>query len=67
MHEGGAVLDEIKLDRGAFACMLGGKTRQTLYIACATWFGMDRMPEMAGHGQIMAVEVAVPGAGFPFD
>ena len=32
VRKGGERLDEIKLDRGAFACMLGGRDRTTLYI-----------------------------------
>jgi len=63
--EGGRVLDEIALDRGGFACVLGGPARKTLYIAAASWFGMERMAEMAGTGTIFAAEVDVPGAGWP--
>ncbi len=66
VREGGEVLDEVRLDRGAFACMLGGPERRTLYITAARWFGMDRMDEMAGTGQVLAIEVETPGAGWPF-
>jgi sugar lactone lactonase YvrE len=66
VSEGGAVLDEIKLDRGGFACMLGGPQRRTLYITAASWFGMDRMAEMAGTGQVLTAEVETPGAGWPY-
>jgi sugar lactone lactonase YvrE len=65
VREGGEVLDEIRLDRGAFACMLGGPSRQTLMITAAQWFGMDRMGEMAGTGQILTVPAPHPGAGWP--
>lgn len=64
--EGGHILGELKLDRGGFACMLGGPDRRTLYITAAQWFGMERMSEMAGTGRILSVEVAVPGAGWPY-
>lgn len=67
VREGGEMIEEVKLDRGAFACMLGGASRRTLYIASAKWFGMDRMADMAGHGQIRAIEVSVRGAGLPFN
>ncbi len=67
VRAGGELLGEVRLDRGGFACMLGGADRRTLYIAAATWFGMDRMSEMAGHGRILSVEVPVPGAGWPFE
>lgn len=66
VREGGEVLEEFKLDRGAFACMLGGPERHTLYITAAKWFGMDRMSEMAGTGEILAIDVETPGAGRPF-
>jgi sugar lactone lactonase YvrE len=65
VREGGAVLDEVKLDRGAFACILGGPERRTLYITAARWFGMDRMGEMGGTGQVLAVPVPASGAGWP--
>jgi len=66
VREGGEVLEEIKLDRGGFACMLGGPERRTLYITAARWFGMDRMGEMVGTGQVLALEVGTPGAGWPY-
>jgi sugar lactone lactonase YvrE len=65
VKEGGEVLDEISIDRGAFACMLGGPSRRTLLIAGAKWFGMDRMGEMAGTGRLYAANVEVSGAGWP--
>lgn len=64
IREGGAVEQRIDLDRGAFACMLGGPDRRTLLITAARWFGMDRMGEMAGTGQLLTVEVDVPGVGW---
>jgi sugar lactone lactonase YvrE len=65
VREGGEVLDEVKLDRGAFACMLGGPDRRTLYITAARWFGMDRMGEMGGTGRVLSVPAPVAGAGWP--
>lgn len=63
--EGGRVLDEVTLDRGAFACVLGGQDRRTLYITAAEWFGMDRMAEMPGTGQILAATAPASGVGWP--
>src|SRR5579859_7459127 len=61
--EGGAVLETIPLDRGGFACVLGGTT---LYITAATWNGMSAAEMVApGSGQVLAVSVDVPGAGWP--
>jgi len=65
VREGGDVVQTIALDRGGFACVLGGAERRTLYITAATWLGMDRMGEMQPDGQLLAVEVDVPGAGWP--
>jgi len=63
--EGGEVLDEVKLDRGGFACVLGGPDRRTLYITAARWFGMDRMAEMAGAGRVFSIPAPAAGVGWP--
>jgi len=65
VREGGEVLDEVKLDRGGFACMLGGPDRRTLYITGANWFGMDRMGEMGGAGRVWSVPAPAAGVGWP--
>lgn len=65
VREGGEVLGEVQLDRGGFACMLGGPHRRTLYITAARWFGMDRMGEMAGTGRVCSVPAPASGAGWP--
>jgi sugar lactone lactonase YvrE len=56
VREGGEVLDEINVDRGCFACMLGGEDGRTLFIAAAQWRGMDAaMTEGPGlTGQLLA-------------
>jgi sugar lactone lactonase YvrE len=64
VREGGAVTDTIALPgRNAYACMLGGPDRRTLFICTATGSG----PERAGKtdGKIEMLRVAVPGAGLP--
>jgi sugar lactone lactonase YvrE len=61
--EGGEVLGTVRLDRGGFACVLGGST---LYVAAAQWRGMTEEGMVApGSGQVLAVPVDVPGAGWP--
>jgi sugar lactone lactonase YvrE len=40
VREGGEVLQTIELDRGCFACMLGGEDGQTLFMLAAEWPGM---------------------------
>ena len=61
--EGSEVLDTIALDRGCFACMLGGEDGATLFIAAAEWRGMEAaMTEGPGQtGQL----VAAPGQRAP--
>lgn len=61
--EGGAIKQRIDLDRGAYACALGGDDRRTLFICAAT--GSGEHAKARRDGQILAVEVAVPGAGIP--
>ena len=64
--EGGRVLQTVELDRGAFACMLGGPSRSTLFVAAAIWQGMTGSELVApGSGQVLAIDVDVPGAGWP--
>jgi sugar lactone lactonase YvrE len=62
--EGGAVRQVIDLDRGGFACTLGGPDGRTLFIAAAEWRGMAEMVTPQS-GQVLSVEVDVPGAGWP--
>src|SRR5216117_2541201 len=47
VREGGEVLQTIGLDRGCFACMLGGKDRKMLFMIAAEWRGMEKIPEVA--------------------
>jgi sugar lactone lactonase YvrE len=63
---GGAVLQTIELDRGGFACALGGPAGTTLFIVAAEWQGMTASEMVApGSGQVLAADVDVPGAGWP--
>ncbi|MBE8220307.1 MAG: SMP-30/gluconolactonase/LRE family protein, partial [Alphaproteobacteria bacterium] len=64
ISEGGKLLEVIAIDRGAFACMLGGGDGKTLFICAAP----DSNPrKLAGtrEGQILAVKVDVPHSGRP--
>jgi sugar lactone lactonase YvrE len=64
--EGGAELQAVPLDRGGFACVLGGQDGTTLFITAAEWRGMTAGEMVApASGQVLAVEVEVPGAGWP--
>lgn len=65
VREGGEILQQIQLDRGCFACMLGGEDRQTLFMVAAEWYGFENMNIEACTGQVLTARVAVPGAGWP--
>jgi sugar lactone lactonase YvrE len=67
VREGGEVLETVQLDRGCFACMLGGADRKTLYIVAAEWLGFERIAEAltARTGELLAVEAPAAGAGWP--
>jgi sugar lactone lactonase YvrE len=65
VREGGEVVDEVKgTHPGAFACMLGGDDRCTLYLCTAPTHVPDEA-RVAHGGRIEAVRVDVPGAGLP--
>ncbi|MDQ0841121.1 SMP-30/gluconolactonase/LRE family protein [Streptomyces sp. V1I6] len=62
--EGGRVLQSVELDRGGFACTLGGPDGTTLFVVAAEWSdGPEPVP--AGTGQVLTTEVTVPAAGRP--
>ena len=63
--QGGEVLQTVEVDRGCFACMLGGADGATLFIAAAEWRGMDKISEPQSSGQVLAVRAPAPGAGWP--
>jgi sugar lactone lactonase YvrE len=65
VREGGEVLQTIDLDRGCFACMLGGEEKRTLFLTVNDWRGPTKMTEGAGAGQVLAAPAPVPGAGWP--
>jgi sugar lactone lactonase YvrE len=56
VREGGEVLGSVAVDRGCFACMLGGEDGRTLFIAAAHWRGMEAaMTEGPGRtGRLLA-------------
>jgi sugar lactone lactonase YvrE len=65
VREGGEVLQTVDLDRGGFACMLGGPDGRTLFMLAAEWRGMENMDETARTGQVLVAEAPAPGAGWP--
>jgi len=66
VREGGEVLQTIDLDRGCFACALGGDDRQTLFLTVAEWSDDGGMvADGPRTGQVLTVDTPVPGAGWP--
>ena len=65
VREGGEVLRTIDLDRGCFACMLGGVDSKTLFIMAAEWHGPASMAGAPRTGQVLTAEAPAPGAGWP--
>lgn len=64
VREGGEVTDVVTVDRnGAFACMLGGPERTTLFVCSADASNPELTDTM--RGAIEVCEVEVPGVGLP--
>ena len=64
VREGGEVLQTIDLDRGCFACALGGANKSTLFMIATEWHGTTSMADGARTGQVLTVEAPAPGAGW---
>ena len=60
--EGGDVLQMIGLDRGCFACTLGGADGKTLFMVVAEW-PPSSTGDQARTSRVLCVEVPVPGVG----
>jgi sugar lactone lactonase YvrE len=66
VREGGDVLQTVELDRGAFACMLGGADGATLYVVAAHWHGMQSLAgDVDWDGQLLSTPAPAAGAGWP--
>ena len=65
VREGGEVLRTINLDRGCFACALGGPDRKTLFLIATEWKGPAGMFAQPPKGRILMTRVAAPGVGWP--
>jgi sugar lactone lactonase YvrE len=64
LAEGGAVLDEVRLDVGCFACMLGGDDGCTLFLCTAPNFA-EHERRSTREARLLAARVDVPHAGTP--
>jgi sugar lactone lactonase YvrE len=67
VREGGEIVDTVSLDRGCFACMLGGPDGRTLFLLTAEWAGTDNVEGQLARrtGRIYLANVDIPGAGWP--
>jgi sugar lactone lactonase YvrE len=65
VREGGEVLQRIELDRGCFACMLGGADGSTLFMIATEWRGPEHMADGSRTGQLLTVQAPAPGVGWP--
>jgi sugar lactone lactonase YvrE len=65
VREGGEVFQTIELDRGCFACMLGGVDKRTLFMMAAEWGGPANMADGVRTGQVLMVDAPAAAAGWP--
>jgi sugar lactone lactonase YvrE len=65
VRQGGEVLQTVELDRGGFACMLGGTDRKTLFIVAREWRGLENTADQERTGQVLTIHAPAAGAGKP--
>jgi sugar lactone lactonase YvrE len=65
--EGGAVLETVDIDRGAFSCVLGGSDGQQLFVAASIWRGFESMISDARDGRILVARSPATTAGQPVE
>jgi sugar lactone lactonase YvrE len=65
VRQGGKILQSIQLDRGCFACMLGGRDGRTLFMVTNHWGGAEDSQSDSRKGQVVVAEAPAPGAGWP--
>jgi sugar lactone lactonase YvrE len=65
VREGGEVMQTIHLDRGCFACALGGADKRTLFLIANEWNGPQNMADGSRKGLMLTAEAPAPGAGWP--
>jgi len=64
VHEGGEITNRIKVSNEAFACMLGGPDRRTLFIMTGETSNHEEARAKQS-ARIEIIEVDIPGAGLP--
>lgn len=65
VREGGEVLETVKLDRGCFACALGGPDNRTLFMMAAEYPPASFGPDAPRTGRILTTRAPAAAAGWP--
>src|SRR5262249_16582484 len=67
VREAADAMQTVNLDRGCFACMLGGPDKKTVFMIATEWRGMDKIPEVAQArtGQVLTTKAPAPHVGWP--
>jgi sugar lactone lactonase YvrE len=65
VREGGERLEVIELDRGCFACALGGEDGRDLFLVAREWRGIDAIDTGERTGQVLVARGPAPRAGWP--
>jgi sugar lactone lactonase YvrE len=65
VREGGEVPQTIDLDRGCFACALGGADRGTLFLMAAEFSAASMAGAGPRTGQVLTTQAPAPGVGWP--
>jgi sugar lactone lactonase YvrE len=65
VREGGEVLAAVELDRGCFACALGGADGRTLFLVATQWTGVAGATGGPRTGQLLTVTAPAAGVGRP--
>lgn len=65
VREGGEIQQTVELDRGGFACAIGGVDGRTLFVTTNEWRGVEAAASGARNGQVVTTRVDVPAATAP--
>jgi sugar lactone lactonase YvrE len=67
VREGGEVVQNVNIDRGCFACMLGGNDNRALFLVANEWQGMENIDAVAQQrtGRVFSVGAPSKHAGWP--
>jgi len=65
VREAGEVLEVVALDRGCFACMLGGDDGRDMFMVTREWRGMGAIDPSERTSQVVVARAPAPHAGWP--